>query len=82
MTCPSTSSRRQFLFAGAATVVASLWRVADESTTELMRTFYSCLVRGDPAVDALRTAMLTTAQHRPWSPLYHWAPFILVGDWE
>jgi len=73
---------RSFLFAGAATVVASLWRVADESTTELMRTFYSCLVRGDPAVDALRTAMLTTAQHRPWSPLYHWAPFILVGDWE
>lgn len=73
---------RSFLFAGAATVVASLWRVADESSTELMRTFYSRLVLGDAAVDALRTAMLSTARRRRWSPLYHWAPFILIGDWE
>lgn len=73
---------RAFLYAGAATVVAGLWRVADDSTTELMNRFYRGLVSGEPAVEALRHAMLATAARPGWSALYHWAPFILVGDWE
>jgi tetratricopeptide (TPR) repeat protein len=77
-----TGLTRSFLYAGAATVVASLWRVADESTTELMRIFYGHLVDGTPSVDALRRAMLAVAARPDWSALYHWAPFILVGDWE
>jgi tetratricopeptide (TPR) repeat protein len=73
---------RAFLYAGAATVIAGLWRVADESTTALMERFYRELVRGVPAVDALRTAMLAIMAEPGRRAIYHWAPFILVGEWE
>jgi CHAT domain-containing protein len=33
-------------------------------------------------IDALRSAMLETRAHRPeWDAVYHWAPFLLIGDW-
>jgi CHAT domain-containing protein len=62
----------------------SLWRVADDSTAQLMVRFYERLRGGDgmPKVDALRAATLQTKADRRWSSLYHWAPFVLVGDWE
>ena len=73
---------RAFLSAGAATVVASLWRVADASTAHLMRVFYGRLARGDAAVDALRAAMLDVEAQPERSSIYHWAPFIIIGNWE
>jgi tetratricopeptide (TPR) repeat protein len=73
---------RAFLYAGAATVIAGLWRVADDSTTELMERFYRELADDASPVDALRHAMVATMAGPGRSALYHWAPFILVGDWE
>ena len=73
---------RAFLYAGAPTVIAGLWRVADDSTTELMKRFYRELAADASPVDALRHAMVETLADSGRSALYHWAPFILVGDWE
>jgi CHAT domain-containing protein len=67
-----------FLSAGAATVVASLWRVSDDSTTFLMSEFYRNLQLGVQKATALRTAMLATK--RRFSSPTHWAPFVLFGD--
>jgi CHAT domain-containing protein/tetratricopeptide (TPR) repeat protein len=47
-----------FQFAGAHSVLASLWPVSDRSTAELMRRFHERLRAGDPPGEALRRAQL------------------------
>jgi len=70
---------RAFLHAGAATVVASLRRVADEPTAELMAAFHRHLRAGAGPAAALRKAKLERidAGHPPSA----WAAFVLLGDW-
>ncbi len=78
---------RSFIYAGASSVVVSLWRVADESTGVLMKRFYQDLL-SDYASSPTKAEALRSAQRYVMSlggPLqhpYHWAPFILVGSWE
>ncbi|MEP7012490.1 MAG: CHAT domain-containing protein [Acidobacteriota bacterium] len=72
---------RAFHYAGARTVLSSLWSVSDRSTAELMRRFYAHLGAGEPKDRALALAqreMLAGAFHHP----YHWAAFQLDGDWR
>jgi CHAT domain-containing protein len=73
---------RGFLFAGADTVVASLWRVRDEPTAQLMIRFYRGLLIDELAVaEALRQAQLSLLDG-DWPELEHWAGFVLLGEWE
>jgi len=74
---------RAFIHAGASSVVASLWKVSDDSTVEMMRSFYRNL-RTMPKAEALRQAQLGLAKSNVMtsSHPYFWAPFILVGDWQ
>jgi CHAT domain-containing protein/Tfp pilus assembly protein PilF len=74
---------RGFMYAGAARVMASLWRVEDRATAELMTRFYrSLLVDGLRPAAALRAAQLAVRAERRWRDPYHWAPFVLQGDWN
>ena len=67
-----------FLQAGAASVVASYWRVADEATAPFMRTFYRYLfVEHLTAAAALRQAQL---DHARQGGAYDWAAFTLFGQ--
>ncbi len=74
---------RAFQFAGARSVLASLWSVSDRSTTELMRRFYVELRSGRCKDEALRTAQiaLIRGQDSMRSP-FHWAAFELIGNWR
>ena len=73
---------RAFHYAGARTVLATLWRVADESTSTLMNRFYTHLRAGASKDGALRRAQLE-AIARPASAVpFHWAAFTLSGDWR
>jgi CHAT domain-containing protein len=47
---------------GAGAVLASLWPVADSSTSELMRTFYANREARQSKAEALRQAQLTLLQ--------------------
>jgi len=69
---------RGFLYAGARSLLLSLWNVNDESTTALMAYFYREWQKGAAKSTALRSAMLAVrAEHM--HPFY-WAPFLLVGN--
>lgn len=70
---------RAFRVAGAASVMGSLWKVADQSTAELMVGFYES-VRGGRALDAsLAAARKAMIRSESWRHPYHWAAFRLVG---
>ena len=72
-----------FIYAGAKSVVASLWRVNDASTAELMRVFYSGIEqRGLTPAAALREAQLYISQQPKLvvAP-YYWAGFVLEGEY-
>ena len=74
---------RAFMYAGAPRVVASLWRVNDSATAELMKRFYrGMLVEGRTAASALRAAQEQVAAMPRWASPYYWAPFVLQGDWR
>jgi CHAT domain-containing protein len=72
---------RAFLYAGAASLVLSLWAVEDRSAADLMCAFYSGLAAGQTKSAALRQAQLQalSADDGRLHP-YYWAPFFLVGD--
>ena len=68
---------RGFLYAGARSLLLSLWSVDDESTAALMVNFYDEWRKGASKSTALRKAMLSVRKIHP-HPFY-WAPFVLVG---
>jgi hypothetical protein len=69
---------RGFLHAGAGQVVASLWRVHDQGTAELMARFYAGLLRDRLApAAALRQAQLALRAEPRWSSPYYWASFAI-----
>jgi CHAT domain-containing protein len=70
---------RAFLYAGASSVVVSLWQVDDVSTADLMVGFYSHLKAGLDRAEALRNAKLELIDRSRYSHPYFWAPFVLVG---
>jgi CHAT domain-containing protein len=68
---------RGLLYAGAQTLMVSLWEVHDQSTAEFMRDFYESYKASANKANALRNAVLKLKQkHR--HP-YYWAAFALVG---
>jgi CHAT domain-containing protein len=71
-----------FQYAGARSVVASLWEVGDASTAELMRRFYGHLGQGLSKAEALRRAQVALLMRGPTTAPYFWAAFQLVGDWR
>jgi CHAT domain-containing protein len=75
---------RAFMYAGAARVVSSLWKVDDRATAELMTRFYGAL-RGKkslPPAAALRAAQASMAADPRWRAPYYWAGFTLQGEWR
>ena len=71
---------RGLLYAGAQTLMVSLWEVHDQSTAEFMRDFYQGYKDSANKANALRSAVLKLKEkHR--HP-YYWAAFALVGKFS
>ena len=74
---------RGFMHAGASSVVASLWKVDDEATSELMKHFYgNMLQKGMLPAEALRAAQNTLRQDPDWQSPHFWAAFTLQGEFK
>jgi hypothetical protein len=73
---------RSFIYAGAPSIVMSLWQINDASTARLMEFFYNYLAQGLQKDAALRKAKLdylSLAEGWASHPNF-WAPFIQLGD--
>jgi CHAT domain-containing protein len=68
---------RGFFYAGASSIIGSLWQVSDEATALLMTSFYISLEKR-PLAAALRDAQLEVRKSEYSHPFY-WAPFQLTG---
>jgi CHAT domain-containing protein len=74
---------RGFMYAGAARVMASLWKVEDEATAELMRRFYDGMLgQGLSPAAALRAAQVSMweGNKKRWRHPFYWAGFVLQGE--
>jgi CHAT domain-containing protein len=74
---------RAFFFAGAPTVIASLWNVDDAATETLMVAFYRhWLEEGMSKAAALQAAQADVRSDSRWVSPFYWAGFVLNGDPE
>ncbi len=70
---------RPFFFAGARSVIASLWSINDRATATFMQEFYRHFTGGLTAAEALRLTKRRMIGSRQAHP-YYWASFMLQGD--
>jgi CHAT domain-containing protein len=74
---------RGFIYAGAGSVVASLWKVDDKATATLMTQFYKGLFEeGLSTSAALRKAKLNMWQQSHFRAPFYWAAFSLTGEYR
>jgi CHAT domain-containing protein len=74
---------RGFMYAGAPRVVASLWKVDDKATAELMKRFYQAMRKdGLRPAAALRAAQVELLKTKNTEDPYYWAAFVLQGEWK
>ncbi len=76
------SLARAFAFAGAKSIVTTLWRVNDAATKELMLLFYENLKDGKSKDDALWLAKRAyISRHKNEAALpYFWSGLVPIGD--
>lgn len=76
------SLARAFAFAGAKSIVASLWSVNDKSTMQIMDHFYAGIKSGMPKNTALAVAKRQYLEEHPGRSAhpFFWAGFVGVGD--
>jgi CHAT domain-containing protein/Tfp pilus assembly protein PilF len=73
---------RAVQYAGARSVLATLWSIDDRSTAKLMQRFYGYLRAGDSKDEALRKAQLDLVKSPATAAPAFWAAFTLNGDWR
>lgn len=74
---------RGFMYAGSKSVVASLWKVDDQATAELMSRFYEAMLEeGLPPAAALRSAKEAVRRQKRWRAPFFWAAFVLQGEYK
>ena len=68
--------------AGTRSTIATLWSVDDESSSLFMETFYAALSQpGMTKAEALRQTQLKLLKDPDYRHPFHWAPYVLVGNW-
>ena len=71
-----------FNYAGSESILTSLWKIDEQSSTQIIGYFYENLKEGIPKDQALQQAKLTylaRAEGRTAQPQY-WAGLVLMGD--
>lgn len=71
---------------GARSTLASLWKVEDTATANLMKEFYTELTKNPTsrakALQKAQLKILNNSDNANWKKPYFWAAFVLVGNWN
>jgi CHAT domain-containing protein len=74
---------RGFMYAGAPSVIVSMWSVNDRATEELMAAFYKKLFKDHMRPSAaLRQAQIEMYRSKKWSAPFYWGAFVQQGEWR
>tara|TARA_A100000171_G_C2138111_1_gene152108 strand:- start:2258 stop:5425 length:3168 start_codon:yes stop_codon:yes gene_type:complete len=71
-----------FLYAGSQSVVSSLWKVQDYSSSLLFKVFYDEYKQGVSKAVALQRAAKKMIANPKTEHIYHWGAFTLTGQWK
>jgi CHAT domain-containing protein len=71
---------RAFFYAGARTVVSSLWRISDVTSAVVMKRFYRYLAEGQDKAEAMRQAQMIVRRYHA-HPAY-WSSYRVVGAYR
>src|SRR5215207_397266 len=71
---------RGFLYAGAGSLLVSMWQVPDISTLYFMERFYKALSRGSSKAVALRESQQFMLAEEAWLHPAFWGAFQLIGN--
>ena len=71
---------RAFFYAGASSVLLSLWAVNDQASSQLLERFYVHLRSANPVSESLRQAKLELIDSRVLAHPYYWAGFVVTGS--
>jgi CHAT domain-containing protein len=76
------SLARGFIYAGCPSIVMTLWQVTDQSSSDLMTSFYKYLKKGKSKQEAMRLAKIDYLEQSDdlTSNPYFWSGFVIVGD--
>ncbi len=70
---------------GARSTIATLWRVNDKASADLMSVFYEELKQvgqtGISKAEALRRAQVKILKTPEYKSPYYWAAYVLLGNW-
>jgi CHAT domain-containing protein len=75
---------RGFMHAGAARVLATLWKIDDRATSIVMKRFYKGMLgpKGMRPAAALRDALIEMWKSKRWRAAHYWGAYVLQGDWS
>jgi CHAT domain-containing protein/tetratricopeptide (TPR) repeat protein len=76
------SLARGFILAGASSVIRTSWEVNDQTSSEIIGSFYKYLSRGMAKDEAMRRARLDYIKSSPpaYAGPYYWAAYEVLGD--
>jgi CHAT domain-containing protein/Tfp pilus assembly protein PilF len=75
---------RGFVYAGVPSIVMTMWSVEDQSSAQIVNSFYQYLDKGMPKDEALRQAKLDMLAEGNMlrSHPYYWAAYVNIGDYS
>jgi len=76
------SIARAFSYAGASSVLATLWSVNDRATKELVIVFYQNLAKEQTKATALRQAKLELIEQLSFAHPYYWSGLVAYGNMQ
>jgi len=71
---------RAFFYAGARSVLATLWNLNDRFAAEFVERFYQELNTGVSSEEALRRAKAAYVNHPQYSHPFYWSSLVMLGD--
>lgn len=81
------SLARGFIYAGASSIITSLWNVHEEANKDIMQYFYQGVKDGKSKDEALHQAKLrflrsVTLENQQTAHPFYWAPLVCMGDYR